>query len=138
MAELWSAGVRKFENWTSASSVDWKFLLSCWEGVGGPTNNLFRPNSGWSWIGSTVGLGCDNTYLAWKCIQLNIGLYFIDQFSKIPYYSHKYELISFLELSDLIATLSSNWDQGPPSAGAENKQQYIMKIWSVVAELLHF
>ena len=72
---LISWGPNKFENWTSASSVVWKFLLSCWEGVGGPTNNLFRPNSGWSWIRLTVGLGCDNTYLTWKCIQLNIGAY---------------------------------------------------------------
>ena len=75
-----------------------------------------------------AGLGCDNTYLAWKCIQLNIGAYFIDQFSKIPYYSHKDELISFLELSDLIAILSSNWDQGPPSAWAEIEQQTEIRL----------
>ena len=68
MAALYSDSIACLSSWGSEQQQQqWvcalKVVLGGW--VGGPTNNLVYPNSGWSWVRLRLWLGCDNYLVKW-------------------------------------------------------------------------
>ena len=91
-----------------------------WWWVGGPTNYLVYPNSGWSWVRLRLWLGCDNYILFHTkrhCIQerqiwleniplKNDSIYF--EWSLSSYYNHLYMFMDFFNIQ-IMGGLSIYW-----------------------------